>query len=133
MDARSVPLVKQTPRSSPRLTNFSHNRTRAFGTNTPKGTLPTTASEANDPSLRPLSPLPFFTSVSILLTRLAVLQVALRNPSFVLVDPSAHNPLVPQNIKLPHRTSLQVLPLQEEESRRLGPVNFGCVETFRPP
>ncbi|KKZ63117.1 hypothetical protein EMCG_02494 [[Emmonsia] crescens] len=119
--------------SSPRLTNYSHNRTHAFGTNKPKGTLPTTASEATKPSLRPLSPLPLFTSVSILLTHLALLQAALRNPSFVLVGLSAHNPLVPQNIKLPHRTSLQVLPLQEEESRRLGPVNFGCVETFRPP
>lgn len=40
--------------------------------------------------------------------------------------------LNPSPLELPHRTSLTVLPLQEEGSRRLGPVNLGC-ETFRPP
>ncbi|OJJ02382.1 hypothetical protein ASPVEDRAFT_671641 [Aspergillus versicolor CBS 583.65] len=40
--------------------------------------------------------------------------------------------IFPSPIELPHRTSLTVLPLKEEGSRRLGPVNYGC-ETFRPP
>ncbi|KAL4787378.1 hypothetical protein BJX76DRAFT_20787 [Aspergillus varians] len=40
--------------------------------------------------------------------------------------------LIPSPAELPHRTSLPVLPLKEEGSRRLGPVNYGC-ETFRPP
>ena len=60
------------------------------------------------------------------------LQTACGKPLVLPLDFSISVPTITQNTKLPHRTSLQVLPLLEEESGRLGPVNYGC-ETFRPP
>ena len=50
---------------------------------------------------------------------------ALRDQLLALAD-------ISKTLELPHRTTLQVLPLPEEESRRPGPVNHPS-DTFRPP
>ena len=53
-------------------------------------------------------------------------------PEVFLLDCIPNIPLSPSPYQLPHRTSLEVLPLPGEESRRISRISLGT-DIFKPP
>lgn len=128
LTSNSARLLDRSANGLPR--SFSLISAPAFGFTTPKGTV-TTAAKAFAQLFFALS-LDTTPSPVVALPPQHSLASALQDSRAVLLELTAPSPDSALNLELPHRTSLAVLPLPEEESRRVGPVSHDC-DTFRPP